>query len=208
MNKIKNLKSILGVMLIAILTFTVTSCRDSKKEESDDMDHGDMEMEHDDMEINDSSMNSSDNRSMTKDKSASDAIIVNYLELKNALVADNTEAAASSGKKVVSALKAFEVAKYSEEEQNELNDIIEDAIEHAEHIAESAMDHQREHFEILSKDVVDLLAITGTNKNLYQDFCPMYNNGKGAIWLSDFKEIKNPYYGSKMLKCGSMQKEI
>ncbi len=205
----KNLRSILGAMLIAVIAFTVMSCRDSKKEESDDMDQDDMEMEHDDdMEMNDSSMNSSDNMAMGQNKSASDAIVANYLELKNELVSDNTEAAATSGKKVVSAFKAFDVKTYSEEEQKELKDIIEDAIEHAEHIAKSAMDHQREHFEILSKDVVDLLAITGTNKTLYQTFCPMYNDGKGAIWISEIKEIKNPYYGSKMLTCGSIQKEI
>jgi ribosomal protein S15P/S13E len=200
----KNLKSILGIMLIATLTFTVTSCRDSKKEEA----HDDMEMKHDDMKMDDSSMNSSDNMGMDQNKSASDAIIVNYLELKNALVTDNTEAAASFGQKLVSDFEAFEVKNYSKEEQKELKEIIEDAKEHAEHIAESALDHQREHFEILSKDVVDLLAITGTNKTLFQDFCPMYNDGKGAIWISEIKEIKNPYYGSKMLTCGSMQKEI
>ncbi|WP_026836496.1 DUF3347 domain-containing protein [Gillisia sp. JM1] len=204
----KKSKSILGVMLLAIIAFTVTSCRDSKKEDDHEMDQDDMEMEHDNMEMNNSSMNSSDNMAIDQDKSATDIIIVNYLELKNALVADNTEAAASSGEKIVSALKAFDVKSYSEEEQKELNDIIVDAVEHAEHIAESAMDHQREHFEILSKDVADLIAITGTNKTLYQDFCPMYNDGKGAIWLSEFKEIKNPYYGSKMLTCGSLQKEI
>ena len=195
-------------MLITILTFTVTSCRDSKKEDDHEMDQDDMEMEHDDMEMNDSSMNSSDNMAMDHNKSASDAIIMNYLDLKNALVADNTEAAASSGKKIVSDFKAFDVNSYSEEKQKELNDIIEDAIEHAEHIAESAMDHQREHFEILSKDVADLIAITGTSKKLFQAYCPMFNDGKGAIWLSEFKEIKNPYYGSKMLTCGSIQKEI
>ena len=204
----KNLRSILGVMLITILTFTVTSCRDSKKEEDNDLDHDDMEMEHDDMEMNDSSMNSSDNMEMTQDKSASDAIVTNYLDIKNALVADNTEAAASSGGKLVSAFEAFEVFNYSEEEQKELKEIIINAKEQAEHIADSPMGHQREHFEILSKDVVDLIAIVGTNRTLYQDFCPMYNDGKGAIWLSEIKEIKNPFYGSKMLTCGSMQKEI
>jgi len=204
----KNLKSILGVMLITILTFATISCRDSKKEDDHEMDQDDMEMEHDDMEMNDSSMTSSENMAMDKNSSATDAIIVNYLELKNALVADNTDAAASSGKKIVSDFKAIDVKSYSEEEQKELNDIIEDAVEHAEHIAESAMDHQREHFEILSKDVADLIAITGTSKKLFQAYCPMFNDGKGAIWLSEFKEIKNPYYGSKMLTCGTVQKEI
>lgn len=197
----KNLKSILGVMLIAILTFTSISCGDSKKEEDQDMDQ-------DNMEMDDSSMDSSENMAMGQDKSDSDAIVLNYLELKNALVADNTEAAASSGEKLVGVFESFEVTNYSEENQQELNEIIENAKEQAEHIAESDMGHQREHFEILSKDVLDLIAITGTEKTLYQDFCPMYNDGKGAIWLSEIKEIKNPYYGSKMLTCGSIQKEI
>ena len=29
----------------------------------------------------------------------------------------------------------------------------------------------------------------------------MANNNKGGYWLSEKKEIANPYYGSKMLKC-------
>ena len=92
--------------------------------------------------------------------------------------------------------------------QKELKDIIEDATEHAEHIEKSPIDHQREHFDVLSKDMIDLIAITGTEEKLYQDFCPMYNNNKGAQWLSATKEIKNPYYGAKMMSCGSVQKEI
>jgi hypothetical protein len=201
----KNLKSILGVMLIAILTFTVTSCRDTKKED----DH-DMEMESDDMEMDDSSMNSSDNMAMGQNKSASDAIIANYLELKNALVADNTEAAANAGKTLLDDFDKFDQSSIAEAQKQEVVDIIENAREQAEHISENSgkMDHQREHFEILSKDVIDLIAITGTDKKLYQDFCPMFNDGKGALWLSEIKEIKNPFYGSKMLTCGSIQKEI
>jgi hypothetical protein len=70
------------------------------------------------------------------------------------------------------------------------------------------MEHQREHFGILSKDVIDMIAITGTDKKLYQDFCPMYNNKKGAQWLSITEEIKNPYFGSKMMNCGEIQKQI
>ena len=89
-----------------------------------------------------------------------------------------------------------------------MKDIIEDATEHAEHIEKSPIDHQREHFDVLSKDMIDLIAITGTEEKLYQDFCPMYNNNKGAQWLSATKEIKNPYYGAKMMSCGSVQKEI
>jgi hypothetical protein len=36
----------------------------------------------------------------------------------------------------------------------------------------------------------------------------MAGEGKVAIWLSEYKEIKNPFFGSKMIKCGSVQKQI
>ncbi|EKF53808.1 hypothetical protein I215_15663, partial [Galbibacter marinus] len=47
---------------------------------------------------------------------------------------------------------------------------------------------------------------TGTENTLYQQFCPMYDGG--SAWLSLSKDIKNPYYGSQMLNCGKVQKEI
>jgi hypothetical protein len=36
----------------------------------------------------------------------------------------------------------------------------------------------------------------------------MYNNNKGATWLSETKEIKNPYMGKKQPTCGSLKEEI
>jgi hypothetical protein len=56
--------------------------------------------------------------------------------------------------------------------------------------------------------MIDLIDIVGTSQKLYQAYCPMYNNNKGAQWLSVTKEIKNPYYGSKMMDCGEVQREI
>ena len=135
-------------------------------------------------------------------------IIDNYLQIKNALVADDQEAAASAGGKLAGEFEDFDKSNYSSEEQRELKDIIEDAKEHAELISASAIDQQREHFEILSKGVLGMIVITGTDKKLYQDFCPMYNNNKGAAWLSSTEEIKNPYFGKRMLKCGSIYREI
>jgi hypothetical protein len=33
-------------------------------------------------------------------------------------------------------------------------------------------------------------------------------NDKGAMWLSENKEIKNPYYGEKMMECGTVEEVI
>lgn len=31
----------------------------------------------------------------------------------------------------------------------------------------------------------------------------MANTNKGAFWISEDKEIRNPYYGKQMMTCGS-----
>lgn len=45
-----------------------------------------------------------------------------------------------------------------------------------------------------------------TSGEFYKQFCPMALEGKGGYWLSDSKEIRNPYFGNKMLTCGSVKK--
>ncbi len=153
------------------------------------------QMDHDNMNHGEMAMMSSE-------------VIADYLTLKNALVSDDKDGAAKAGEKLEGSLKNFDTSKFSDEQQDELKDIIEDATEHAEHIAKSDIGHQREHFKTLSKDVVDMVAITGTENTLYEQYCPMYDNNKGGAWLSMNEEIKNPYFGDKMLTCGKVQREI
>tara|TARA_R110000765_G_scaffold9911_2_gene30810 strand:+ start:2010 stop:2618 length:609 start_codon:yes stop_codon:yes gene_type:complete len=193
-----------GILAIVLMALTVTSCKDAKKDQDNEGDNSSEKMEQDAMMDNKSDVS----EKMTSNGSdmKAEIILSDYFELKDALVADDTKKAAESGSKLVVAFKEFDMSVYSEEEQSELKDIVEDATEHAEHISESPMDHQREHFKILSKDVTDMVAITGTENTLYQQFCPMYD--KGSAWLSASNEVKNPYYGSKMLTCGKVQKEI
>lgn len=137
-------------------------------------------------------------------------IIKDYLTLKNALVADNDKAAASVGKQLFTTLKNVDMKSIPANKHKEYMEIAENAKENAEHIGDNSgkIDHQREHLASLSKDVSDLIALFGTTQKLYQDYCPMYNDGKGAVWISEAKTIKNPYYGSKMLTCGSVKKEF
>jgi len=203
----------MGAVAIALTLLAATSCKDTKKSDEpmemdqDEMNHdGDETMEMDHNMQNDEMMDMEGNQKTSKPT----AILDNYLELKNALVADDTEKATSIGKHLYKVLGEFDRSIVAESQKQEVDEIIEDAREHAEHIAGNSgkIEHQREHFEIISKDVEDLIAITGTDRKLYKTFCPMYNNNKGAIWLSETKEIKNPYYGSKMMKCGEVQEEI
>jgi hypothetical protein len=43
---------------------------------------------------------------------------------------------------------------------------------------------------------------------IYKQHCPMAFNNTGASWFSDLPEIRNPYFGNKMLKCGEVEKTI
>ncbi|WP_209391064.1 DUF3347 domain-containing protein [Chryseobacterium sp. RR2-3-20] len=137
-------------------------------------------------------------------------IVKDYLVLKNALVADNDRAAANAGKQLFANLNKVDMKTIPANKHKEFMDIFENAKENAEHIGDNAgkIDHQREHLASLSKDVSDLIALFGTTQKLYQDYCPMYNDGKGAVWISEAKAIKNPYYGNQMLTCGSVKKEL
>jgi hypothetical protein len=137
-------------------------------------------------------------------------IVNGYLLLKNALVADNTKDAASAGKTLESAFKSFDKNALNAEQKKAYEEIEEDAREHAEHIGDNGgkIEHQREHFDMLSKDIYDLVKVFGSEQTLYQDFCKKYNKGKGASWLSETKEINNPYLGKKISACCVMKGEI
>jgi hypothetical protein len=61
---------------------------------------------------------------------------------------------------------------------------------------------------MLSQDMYDLVKSFDGTQTLYKDFCPMANDNKGAFWISEIKEIKNPYLGKKMSTCGEVKEEI
>lgn len=147
-------------------------------------------------------------KTVAQSKVSIEAIVASYLRLKNALVKDDGNAAASAGKALYASFNNVNIAALDEKVKKDFSEIADDSKEHSEHIGANAskIDHQREHFATLSKDVNDLIKMFGASQKLYQDFCPMYNDGKGAIWISETKEIKNPFYGSQMLSCGSLKK--
>ncbi len=67
---------------------------------------------------------------------------------------------------------------------------------------------QRQNFEMLSKGMEPLLNGAIKSGMLYKQFCPMAFNNKGAFWISSSRDILNPYFGDKMLKCGRVDAEI
>lgn len=134
-------------------------------------------------------------------------VVDHYLHIKNALANDNETEAANGGNAMFTALNNVDKSLFTADQKKVYEENEEDVKEHAEHISKSKIDHQREHFAMMSEDVYSLVKAFGAGKTLYHDHCPMYNN-KGALWLSETVVIKNPYMGGKMPKCGTVEEKI
>ena len=75
--------------------------------------------------------------------------------------------------------------------------------------AASDLEVQRKHYEDMSNAMITLLKKDGlSNGEVYVQYCPMAFNDKGASWISSSKEIRNPYFGDKMMNCGEVKETI
>jgi len=74
--------------------------------------------------------------------------------------------------------------------------------------SEIDIEKQRTSFIDLSNAMIILANRFGVEQTIYVQHCPMANDNQGADWLSFEKVIRNPYFGDKMLQCGSVEQTI
>ncbi len=72
----------------------------------------------------------------------------------------------------------------------------------------SDIEKQRDLFSQFTEKVEPMFKDSISEGAIYKQFCPMAFGGKGGYWISDVDEIRNPYYGEKMLKCGTVTEII
>ncbi len=72
------------------------------------------------------------------------------------------------------------------------------------------LEEAREAFRDLSQDVISLEKQFGHagKATYYLLFCSMAFANKGAYWLQENKETRNPFFGKSMLKCGKIKKSF
>jgi Cu(I)/Ag(I) efflux system membrane fusion protein len=135
-------------------------------------------------------------------KTAFDVLLDPYLKLKDALVASNMEQVQQFARDGMENAKQIAAMEMDEKAKIHFSKI---GNQFAAIGSESDLDGQRNHFVQLSESMILIGSrITGMGKKLYVQQCPMANQNNGANWLSLDEEIKNPYYGEAMLKCGSI----
>ena len=184
-------KSLNLTAFVILMAFSLSACTDgSQSQNHDHADHANH------MESAAPTQTSTAETDIPKEQAQK--IQVAYLQLKDALVLTNGEAASQAAIKLVETLGS--------EEDELLKNIRFDV----EHIAETQdLGHQRDHFNNLSDNVYAMLKATEANENpVYRQYCPMAFEGKGGYWLATEKEVNNPYFGDKMLHCGSVKEEL
>ncbi len=138
-----------------------------------------------------------------------DAIFNTYFAIKDALVKTDGSSASVQAKNLLTAINAVKMDQLSSEEHVVWMKVLKDLKTDAEHISGTKdASHQREHFASLSTNMYELMKVSKLAAPVYFQHCPMYNDGKGADWLSKESAIKNPYYGSQMMSCGKTVETI
>ena len=133
-------------------------------------------------------------------------LVSEYLEIKNALVNDDQEAAKDHVKLFAEEVKS----------SNEMNQHEEHATMHKMHHSEMLkavdmaveaedIDSLRAAFKKISAELIKAVENQGYDQKLFVQFCPMDVAGQ---WLSKEERIRNPYLGTAMSTCGNVEKVI
>lgn len=145
-----------------------------------------------------------------KEKDALSPLFEAYFKLKNNLVNDDFKAGISSAKEMTTILNKVDMKIFKGEAHNfwmKRSDQLENQLKNA--AATKDIQKLRIFFEQISDEMILILKTFGAmEKAIYIEHCPMVNNNNGADWLSLESEIKNPYYGEAMLKCGEVKQVI
>ena len=141
------------------------------------------------------------------------ALLNNYYAVKDALVATRAGQADNAANKL--SADADSLIAYIRTDSTKSTGILPylDTIKTSVKAMTSMMDEgcekKRIHFERISGAMYTMLQKAELkNAGIYQQFCPMAFNNKGAYWLSNTENIRNPYFGSKMLECGEVTETL
>lgn len=140
-----------------------------------------------------------------------DDVLDVYFKIQDALTKDTPEIVKEQGKLLGQALDIVDMSQLKGEgrvawmkDLNVLND-------QASILGSSSdIENQRKSFEVLSETLKSVIVDFGTSgKHAVIVFhCPMAFNNKGADWLQDNPDLRNPYFGSAMLTCGEKKETL
>jgi hypothetical protein len=144
--------------------------------------------------------------------SAFENLLTNYYHLKDAMVLSNDSMAVTSARLLnasADSLKLNELKADSSIIQVAEGYVQSISAEAKALVGEPALEEKRKSFQMISDNMYDLVrTVRYDRQKVYHEFCPMAFNDAGAYWLSSTSDIKNPYFGKKMLSCGEVKDSL
>lgn len=137
-------------------------------------------------------------------------VVNNYFLLKNAFVESDVDKVKKEAQKVNRSLKNVNMSLLENDPHHQWMEIENNLSSSLSSVLETNdIEEQRKHFEIISEALINAAELFGVNIDwVYVQYCPMAFDDKGAYWLSESEEIRNPYFGDMMLTCGEVTKKI
>ena len=130
--------------------------------------------------------------------------------MKEALANDDFEKAKENGGSMYTALSKIEGPLFkgkAKEIWASQSGLLIKSTQHLEHMED--IEAIREVFiEISSAMIAIVESFDPISTIVYVQYCPMADENQGADWVSQEKEIRNPYFGATMLRCGEVIKEV
>lgn len=155
------------------------------------------------------SADASSKKEAPRDRSQLKPILDDYFSVKDALLKGDAVIASAKAGELAASIKSIDMNKLSPAEHTVWMKVMQSMAANTEDIAKSRdIAKQRNAFAALSESVYVLAKSSKQDAPVYYQHCPMFSGGKGANWLSREKTVKNPYYGSQMLTCGSTVETI
>ncbi len=127
-----------------------------------------------------------------------------YIILKNAFVASNVSGVKKAAEELRQSIDETDMNLISGDAMDIWMQLLPDLKKQILQVISSEnLKEQREEFSGFNDVFYNVIKTIGLKgKTVYYQYCPMMNDNRGAYWLSEEKDIKNPYYGDEMLTCG------
>jgi hypothetical protein len=144
----------------------------------------------------------------TKTVAVKSPVMASYVSIGDALAKDDAKAAAEAASTLAESIKGLDESSLTADQKAAFANIKDGVLKHAENIGANneKIEQQREHFKLLSEDIYIMAKNVDPSQTFYKVTCPMYK--EGSFWLSTTQDVVNPYYGSSMLSCGSVEETI
>ena len=191
---LKNYKSIkmkkISILLLALGTTVLFSCKDNSKNAEPEVVTVDNSADSKEVYA------VADIKAEFKDEKVA-SIFKQYIQVSNTLINTDEVKTANESAKLIAVIEEMGM----QVEDNIMKSLVS--------MAENEdIEVQRKHFEHVNEWMEKTLQGSLESGAIYKQYCPMAFNNRGAYWLSTSKDVLNPYFGDKMLKCGRVDSEI